>query len=361
MADRSYLPPVTRVLFNLACLVLVILGLRAAATILVPIAVALFLTMLSLPLLLRLQARRVPSFVAIFLTVLVNVAVLALFLLILSQSANEIRMAVPRYVQQLQQLVLSTQAWLVARQVPVEDMMLVDLLNPEYIIGIVTGTLRGIAWAVTNAFLVLLIMVFMLAETAAFPGKLRAALGSHDADLSRFERIIYEVQKYLGIKTVVSMITGILVGLWVWLLGVDFPLFWGLTAFLLNYIPSIGSIVAAIPPILVGLLQYGPGTALLVALGYLVVNVSLGNIIEPNLMGRRLGLSTLVVILSLVFWGWLWGPIGILLALPMTVIVKIMLEHSEDTRWLAILLGPRAPRAISGEQAEVLLEPEPQQ
>ncbi|MGI9181932.1 MAG: AI-2E family transporter, partial [Longimicrobiaceae bacterium] len=196
MTDRLNLPAGSRLLLNLAGLVLVVLGLQAAASILVPFTLALFLTMLSLPLLLRLQARRIPSGVAVFVTVLVNVAVLGLFLLIVSQSANEIRLAVPRYVQQLQTLVLSTQAWLVERRVPVGEMVLIDLLNPEYVIGLVTGTLRGIAWVVSNALLVLIIMIFMLAETAVFPDKLRAALGSRDADLGRFATITHEVQQY---------------------------------------------------------------------------------------------------------------------------------------------------------------------
>ncbi|CAN5898106.1 AI-2E family transporter [soil metagenome] len=359
MTDRLNLPAGSRLLLNLAGLVLVVLGLQAAASILVPFTLALFLTMLSLPLLLRLQARRIPSAVAVLLTVLVNVAVLGLFLLIVSQSANEIRLAVPRYLEQLQALVLSTQAWLVERRVPVEEMVLIDLLNPEYVIGLVTGTLRGIAWVVSNALLVLIIMIFMLAETAVFPDKLRAALGSRDADLGRFAKITLEVQHYLGIKTVISLITGTLVGLWVWVLGIDFPLFWGFMAFLFNYIPSVGSILASIPPILIGLLQYGVGVALLVALGFLVVNITFGNIIEPNLMGRRLGLSTLVVILSLVFWGWVWGPVGMLLSLPMTMIVKIMLENTSDMRWIAILLGPKAPRPRTADAAGELPQREP--
>jgi AI-2 transport protein TqsA len=211
------------------------------------------------------------------------------------------------------------------------------------VINLVSGTLRGIAWTLSNAFLILIIMVFMLAETAAFPAKLRSVLGRHDADLSRFAKITHEVQQYLGIKTVVSLVTGVLVGSWTWILGLDFPLFWGLLAFLFNYIPSVGSILASIPPVLLGLIQYGLGTSLLVGLGYLVVNVTLGNLIEPNLMGRRLGLSTLVVILSLVFWGWVWGPVGMLLSLPMTMIVKIMLENTPDMHWIAILLGKSAP------------------
>jgi AI-2 transport protein TqsA len=345
MVDRFTPGPGSRLLFNLACVVVVIFGLRAAGTILVPIALALFLTILSLPLLVGLKARRIPSPLAVFLTILVNMAVLGVFVLIVSQSVNEFRVALPRYVDQFQIMLIDLQAWLVERRMPVSDVVLTDLVNAEQLINLVSGTLRGIAWTVSNAFLILIIMIFMLAETSAFPDKLRAVLGSRDADLSRFAKITHEVQQYLGIKTIVSLITGILVGSYVWLLGIDFPLFWGLLAFLFNYIPSVGSILASIPPVLLGLIQLGPGGALLVALGYLTVNVTLGNIIEPNLMGRRLGLSTLVVILSLVFWGWVWGPVGMLLSLPMTMIVKIMLENTHDMRWIAILLGKTAPEA----------------
>jgi AI-2 transport protein TqsA len=343
MVDRLSSAPGSRLLFNLACLVVVVFGLRAAASILVPIALALFLTILSLPLLVALTQRRVPSPIAVFLTILVNMAVLGFFVLIVSQSVSEFRIVLPRYIEQFQGILLAFQSWLVERRVPVSEVVLADLLNAEYVINLVSGTLRGIAWTVSNAFLILIIMIFMLAETAAFPDKLRAVMGRHDADLSRFAKITHEVQQYLGIKTVVSMITGILVGTWVWLLGLDFPLFWGLMAFLFNYIPSVGSILASIPPILLGLIQIGPGGALLVAVGYLVVNVTLGNLIEPNLMGRRLGLSALVVILSLVFWGWVWGPVGMLLSLPMTMIVKIMLENTRDLRWIAVMLSKTAP------------------
>jgi hypothetical protein len=137
-------------------------------------------------------------------------------------------------------------------------------------------------------------------------------------------------------------------------LGVDFPFLWGLLAFFLNFVPNIGSVMASLPPILMALIQHGPGRALLVMLGYVVINMVIGNMLEPRLMGRRLGLSTLVVFLSLLFWGWVWGPIGMLLSVPLTVVLKILLEHSEDFRWLAVLLGPGGePRARSNPAPDI--------
>jgi predicted PurR-regulated permease PerM len=151
------------------------------------------------------------------------------------------------------------------------------------------------------------------------------------------------VNRYLIIKTAASLVTGILIGLWVWILGLDFPLIWGLLAFMLNYIPTLGSIIAGVPAVLLGFIQFGPGRALMVAVGYLVVNAVLGSVVEPRFQGRGLGLSTLVVFLSLAFWGWVWGPVGALLSVPLTMTLKIALESSPDTRGIAILLGSNPP------------------
>ncbi len=160
-------------------------------------------------------------------------------------------------------------------------------------------------------------------------------------------KVISEVQTYLGIKTVVSLATGLVLGAWAWVWGLDFPVLLGLVAFVLNYVPTVGSIIAAVPAILLSLILVGTvGHALGVTLGYVVVNTLFGNILEPNLMGRRLGLSTLVVILSLLFWGWTWGPIGALLSVPLTVVVKIWMENTHDLKWVAILLDKAPPKPV---------------
>jgi AI-2 transport protein TqsA len=195
---------------------------------------------------------------------------------------------------------------------------------------------------VSAAAIVILFTIFMLSEATGFPTKLRAAIGRGDADLSRFAGAVQDIQRYLAIKTAISLATGTLVAFWLWTIGVDFPLLWGMLAFLFNFVPNIGSLIAAIPAVLFTLLILGPWTALLAAGGYIVVNIGLGNLVEPHLMGRRFGLSTLVVIISLVFWGWLWGPVGMLLSVPLTVVVRIGLEYTDDLRWLAVLLSNEA-------------------
>jgi predicted PurR-regulated permease PerM len=250
----------------------------------------------------------------------------------------------PSYAERFQELMDQWIAVLQARGLPAAEYFSGDFFSSENVMGFVQNALAQVATFVSNTFLVFLILVFMLAEASIFPKKFRAVFDEEDRDLGRFSKITREVLDYLAIKTMISLATGICIGLWAWVMNLDFPIILGLVGFLLNYVPTIGSIIAAVPGILLALLQgTGPGTTVLVTLGYVVINVIFGNLLEPTLQGRRLGLSTLVVILSLMFWAWAWGPVGALLAVPLTMVVKIMLENTEDLRWVAVLLDRQAP------------------
>lgn len=330
-----------------ACLVVVVAGLRAAAPLLLPFFVSLFLAVISLPLMLWLQRMRVPTPLAVMCTVVADAAVLAALLFVVGRSLNEFTAAAPRSQERFQALATVTLAWLDRLGVPTDEWASFEFINPGSVLDLLGGTLRSTATFLSNTFLVLLTMIFILFEAAGFSRKLVAAFGDRVNDLDRLGSITKQVQRYLAIKTLISLATGILVGVWVAVMGLGFPLLWGLVAFLLNYIPNLGSILAAVPPVAQALVQYGSGHAAAVAIGYLAINVVLSNFVEPSLMGRRLGLSTLVVFLSLVFWGWVWGPVGMLLSVPLTMIVKIALENTEDLRWMAVLLGanPAAPPA----------------
>lgn len=157
--------------------------------------------------------------------------------------------------------------------------------------------------------------------------------------LKQIDRFLQSVNQYMVIKTLVSLATGIIVGVGLTIIGVDYAMLWAVIAFLFNYIPNIGSIIAAIPAVLLAFIQLGPAAAGGTALLYVGANMVMGNMIEPKFMGRGLGLSTLVVFLSLIFWGWLLGSVGMLLSVPLTMVVKIALESSKSGNWLAILLS----------------------
>jgi predicted PurR-regulated permease PerM len=260
---------------------------------------------------------------------------------LVGNSVNRFTLALPSYQNRLQELTASSIAWLSDQGIHLTGQYVRDIADPGAIMSMVGLLASGLGALVANTFLILLTVVFMIVEASGFPSKLRIALGeARSLRLPDFSRFTASLQGYLVIKTWISLATGVCAALWVAVLGVDFPVLWGLLAFLLNYVPNIGSIIAAVPPVLLAMLQHDAKRALLVAAGYIVLNVVFGSILEPRLMGRGVGLSTLVVFLSLVFWGWVLGPVGMLLSIPLTMAVKILLETTEDTRWVAILLGP---------------------
>jgi len=335
-----------RALLVTASIVIVIAGMKAASSLILPFLVALFLAMITLPLLNWLQAKSIPKPLAVPATILVALLVLGGIAIVVGGSIKGFTAQAPKYKQNLDQIVGGLVLWVEARGLDLPDQFgqgLTELIKPSQAFDMIAGTLRGVAAVLSNLLLVLLTIVFILFEAAGFPAKLRAAFGQRESS-DRFANIKKEVQHYLGIKSLVSLTTGSTVAATMAIIGVDFPLLWGMLAFLLNYIPTFGSILAAIPPVLLAIVQLGPGHALAVALVFVTVNVVLGQFVEPYFMGRRLGLSTLVVFLSLVFWGWVWGPVGMLLSVPLTMILKIMLENTEDLAWVAVLLGAGVER-----------------
>ena len=333
----------TRVLLTLASLIVVVAGLKAAQPILIPVFLALLLAIICSPAVFWLRAHRVPTVAAVLIVVLLLFGVLTVFGAVVGGSINGFMDAAPRYQERIDALGTSATKWLRAQGVDVGEIDTSELFQPGSLMGYLGTGLTALLSTVSNTFVVTLILVFMLLEAAGLPVKIRAALGSPDADLRRLTKAAREIQKYLGLKTAISVVTGLLIGTWVAVLGLDFALTWGFLAFLLNFIPSIGSIIAAVPAVLLAAVQLGVGEAILVAAGFLAVNVVLGNIVEPQLMGRSLGMSTLVVFLSLIFWGWLWGPVGMFLSVPLTMILKIGMENSRDLKPIAIMLdSPRA-------------------
>ncbi len=339
----------SRLLLTLACLIVLIAGLRAAEPVVVPFLLSVFLAMLGFPILTGLRRLGVPQSLAIAAVILGLVVALVGVGIIVGGSVNAFTQTLPQYQARLTLLMVSAEEQLAAWGVNISVSTAVgDLINPGQILQLAGGLLSRLAGIVSSFFLVFLTTVFMLTEATGFPSKLRAALGDAGSRLLQFSSVMTQVHHYLVIKTAISLFTGLVLGTWVWILGVDFPVLWGLLAFLLNYVPNIGSIMAAVPPILVGLIQPGGGfgVAITVAAGYVAVNLVVGNVAEPRMMGARLGLSTLVVFMSLVFWGWVWGGVGMLLSVPLTMVVKILMQNSDEFRWIAIFLD-KSPDAAS--------------
>ncbi|MCC7382506.1 MAG: AI-2E family transporter [Deltaproteobacteria bacterium] len=363
MGNAASLPPpplpgplVGRLLFLAAALVIVIAGLRAAASLCVPLVFALFLAILSSPALRLFRRRRWPMALAVLIVVVADLAVLAGVLSLLVTSVGDLRTALPTYSERSVELVNNTVAWLAGRGVKVNAPTFEQMLEPDVLMGPLLGVLQGLASAISDLVLVLLIMVFMLVEATGFPQKVLRAFSTPEMYLARFATIALEVQRYLGYKTLINAAAGVFLGLAYGWLGVDFALLWGIAAFLLNYVPTVGPLLAAIPPVVLALLMLGPSRALAVLAVTVAFNTVLFNMVEPLVMGRRLGLSPAVVFLSLLVWGWIWGPVGMLLSVPLTMIVKIALETSPTYGWIAVMLSP-APKELRARAKSVLAEP----
>jgi len=329
-------------LISAASFVIVIAGLRAASSVVVPFMLSTFIAIVCAPPLFWMQRRGIPTVLAVLIVVLCIIALGFLLAVFVGTSVNDFTNNLDSYQQALQKRTIALEDFLANMGLSVDDLGFEERFNPGAALQLAANMLSGLFGMLTNTFMILLTVIFILLEASGLPVKLRVAIGDPKASLSNFSQFIESVNRYLAIKTVISFITGCLISIWLLILGVDYPFLWGLLAFLLNYVPNIGSIIAAIPAVLLGLILSGPGWALLIALGYLVVNITFGTILEPRFMGRGLGLSTLVVFLSLVFWGWVLGPVGMLLSVLLTMILKIALESNEDTRWISILLGPVA-------------------
>lgn len=336
----------TRLLVVIAACVIIIAGMREASAIIVPFLLSVFIAIISAPPLFWLQNRGLPRSLAL-LVVIAGILLAGSGLIALAgSSVDAFSQALPDYQQRLKAETSALFSWLTQRGLNI-DQELRSHIDPAQLMGLAGNLLNGLGNMLANAFLIFLTVIFILMEASDFPAKLKAAVDDPQSSMARFNTIAGNINHYLAIKTWASLATGLIIGIWLAILGVDFPVLWGALAFLLNYVPNIGAIIAAIPAVLVALVQLGTGTALWAALAYLVVNNVIGNIIEPRFMGKRLDLSTLVVFLSLVFWGWVLGPVGMFLSVPLTMTAKIALEANESTHWLSIFLGNSSSSARS--------------
>ncbi|MDH5389499.1 MAG: AI-2E family transporter [Gammaproteobacteria bacterium] len=327
-----------RAILVMAALVVIIAGMKQAASLVVPFLLSVFIAILCFPMMLSLQKRGVGQNISLFLViVLVFVIGLAIAMLI-GSSVDDFSKSLPTYQMRITQQWQTLIQWLAVQGIVLPADYLSSNLDPKAAMRMVASILTGFGNVLANSFLIFLTVIFILLEATTFSKKIAAFSNSEKE--SDFSTVFTEkLRMYMSIKTWTSAATGVFVALWLWLLGVDYPALWGMLAFVLNYVPNIGSIIAAVPAVLLALIQVGTGTAFLVMAGYVVINLVMGNVIEPKYMGKGLGLSALVVFLSLVFWGWILGTAGMLLSVPLTVAVKLALDSKKESQWLGVLLG----------------------
>ena len=331
--------PVVKSFVLMAAVVIILAGIKAASVILVPFLLSVFIAIAVSPIINWTAAYKVPKWLSITLVILLIVVIGFMLAGLITQSLAEFRQNMPVYKEQLS----GEFAWIInqlaSRNIDVNQELLVSYMDPGMAMTMASNFITGMGTVLSNVFLILLTVIFMLFEAQSMPRRMHIAMADPDMRLTHIDRFLQSVNRYLVIKMLVSLGTGLFIGVWLYLLGVDHFMLWAVLAFMLNFIPNIGSIIAAIPAVLMAFVEFGLLKAGLAGLGFVIVNTVMGNMIEPKFMGRGLGLSTLVVFLSLVFWGWLLGTVGMLLSVPLTMVVKIAMESRPETQWLAILLA----------------------
>lgn len=349
MNPKITTPPTEKVglhmLQKLAALVIILAGIHAAADILVPMLLALFFAIVLNPLVTWFLRRGFNRTTAITIVVLVMMVGLTLLFGVLAASLNEFIALLPKYNKELTRKLLNLQEFFPFLNLHISPERMLKRMDSEKMVTFATALMTQLSGAMASIVLLVMTVVFMLFEVRHVPYKLRFALSNPQIHIAGLHRALKGVSHYLALKTLISLWTGVIIWLGLELMGIQFALMWGVLGFLLNYIPNIGSVISAIPPMIQALLFNGFYEFILVGALFLVVHMVLGNMVEPRMMGHRLGMSTLVVFLSLLFWGWLLGPVGMLLSVPLTSVCKIWMETTVGGSKVAVLLGPGRPKS----------------
>ena len=318
----------------------VVAGMKAAEAIVVPFILSAFIAIISIPPLFWLEGKGLSRGLAMLIVIAVLVAVVMGIIFLVGSSIGELSQNLPLYRSRINAQVFPLIEWLRGRGIDIPTSEYMQYFEPGTAVQLFADLLNGLGKTLSNAFLILLTTVFILFEASSFPRKFRAISKNPEETLDRFATFRDKIRHYLVIKTFASLATGGTVGICLGILGINYSVLWGLLAFFFNYVPNVGSIIAAIPAVLFTMVQLGIVPAMWVLFIYVLINVVIGSLIEPRFMGRGLGLSVLAVFLSLVFWGWVLGPVGMFLSVPLTIMFKIALDSHPETKWIALCLGP---------------------
>ncbi|QNI03482.1 AI-2E family transporter [Halomonas sp. SH5A2] len=342
LSDEDYRSIPLNATLAMAALVVIMAGMKMGSDLLVPLLLAIFIAVVCTSPVHWLNRCGLSLRLSVFLTLVFMLVFVSMIGLLVVNSFSTFIQALPNIETRLYEHYWDILNALASRGLAIDPDRLSSMLEMEGEGSWMQTLLGELGNLFMQSAIVALLVIFLMFETLNFRDKVSRALENPAPSLKRFSEFSLTLKRYLAVKTVISLATGILVWLSCLMVGVEFPLLWGVLAFALNFIPNIGSAIAAIPPVLLLLVAQDGGVwqALLLASTYLAINFVLGNLVEPRIMGQALGLSTFVAFLSLVVWGWVFGVAGMLLSVVLTMTLKIALDSHPQTRWIAHLLGP---------------------
>ncbi|MFT5260007.1 MAG: AI-2 transport protein TqsA [Saprospiraceae bacterium] len=338
MLKEASFSTVGRALMISAAVIIILSGMKAASGLIAPFLMAIFVAIVCSPSLNYLRDKGVPNTIALCIVLLAIGLMGAMLATWLSGSLTELSATLPGYKVKLTILYQQLREWLTGWNIALPEPRLLSVLSPDSLVSMFNRLLNGLSGVLGNALIVFIAVLFLLVDSVRFPEKLKGVLENPDKSMPHFKHFTETVVGYLALKSVASGITALCVAAMLWFFDFDFIALWTVLAFFLNFIPYLGSAIAAIAPIFIGVIDHSLWVAVSVAVGYIAINILVGQIIETRLIGNKLNLSSFVVFVSLTFWGWILGPVGMFLSIPLTMLVLIALQSSEKTKRYAALL-----------------------
>jgi predicted PurR-regulated permease PerM len=334
-----------RTLLGLAAIVIIIYGMKSSASFLGPILLAIIIGISVAPLARWMARKGLPDWLAIIFTILVVILLLiAIIALMLISVANLIN-TLPQYQDNLEgqiEVLVTTLEGVGIDSSQISSSL--GLTEPGKILGFVASVFGGMFGALSGLAVMMMVLIFMLLGAPILTQKLRLGYLANSDALIRFRGLARDLRQYVNITTWINFLVALVNVIFLWILGIDFAILWGILAFLTGYIPNVGFWIALVPPFLLALVQFGATKALIVMVGYIVINGVVQSFLQPKMMGTGLNINTFVVVMSLFFWGWVLGPMGALLAVPLTMVVKeVFLDAYEETRGISELMSADAP------------------
>jgi AI-2 transport protein TqsA len=324
---------------TMAAIASVLLAMRAASDILSPILLAAVLAITASPLLNWFKKRGAPSWLALLLTLaLVTIFVVGIVWLV-GSSVQGFRVELQEYEESIGEIKQMFGTTLANLGVDVDTLKADPLIGPEEILVLIVSYTSGIVSNLSNWGLVILTSIFFLVEETIFPRKVKSVAEDDDRDVARILHMAKELREYMAVNAVIGLMFAVSNVILLVIIGVDFAVLWGVLSFLLSFVPVVGLLISIVPPALMALIQFGTTEMLIVIVVYIISHTVLYSVIKPLFIEEEVNISVAVTFLSLIIWGWVLGPIGAILAVPMTIFVQAILDSREETRWMAYMMG----------------------
>ncbi|AXH10809.1 AI-2E family transporter [Malaciobacter halophilus] len=330
--------------FYLATSVVIIAGFKAASEVIIILLLSIFIASILSAFLKFLTKRGIPKLLAYGILISVLTIVSLLLTYMINTSLASFTTNLPTYEQKIKNSIILLITYVEDFGFTVNKEEILKALNFSYFFKFTTDILGNIGAIFSKALLVFIGVAFILSETKVFEKKLKVIFNSNRARLSNFKLFSHNLQKYFIVKTFTSFLTGSFIFIALFFFEIEYPILWAVVGFLFNFVPVVGSIVAAIPAILLSLVSGDFEVTIWLIIVYMVINITISNVLEPKFMGKELGLSPMIIFFSLIFWGWILGIVGMFLAVPITMTLKIAFESASNTKWIGVLLSDLSGR-----------------